>query len=199
MQRGRLTLLVSLAFLLLHVRGEDDFNLEDALDVGIITNISICINFYVLDITGPTKKPDSATKKPELAACFVHCLHEEQPIGASWWGLGTRVDRQPPSQLPAPLSSLCSSHLAGYQLPGSSAVPPPLPRAAPALCLGAASRSLLLAVQGVGGKRGADVRVYPSYRSCPPLLYPISTEWGQQPTTGQDKGSLLAAAAVSTC
>nr|XP_048715826.1 CD99 antigen isoform X3 [Caretta caretta] len=48
MQRGRLTLLVSLAFLLLHVRGEDDFNLEDALDVG------------------PTKKPDSATKKPEL-------------------------------------------------------------------------------------------------------------------------------------
>ncbi|XP_073210228.1 CD99 antigen-like isoform X2 [Lepidochelys kempii] len=48
MQRGRLTLLVSLAFLLLHVRGEDDFNLEDALDIG------------------PTKKPDSATKKPEL-------------------------------------------------------------------------------------------------------------------------------------
>ncbi|XP_074822308.1 CD99 antigen-like isoform X2 [Natator depressus] len=48
MQRGRLTLLVSLAFLLLHVRGEDGFNLEDALDVG------------------PTKKPDSATKKPEL-------------------------------------------------------------------------------------------------------------------------------------
>ncbi|XP_030427958.1 CD99 antigen-like isoform X2 [Gopherus evgoodei] len=48
MQRGRLALLVSLAFLLLHVRGEDDFNLEDALE------------------PGPTKKPDSATKKPEL-------------------------------------------------------------------------------------------------------------------------------------
>ncbi|XP_065436849.1 glycoprotein Xg isoform X5 [Chrysemys picta bellii] len=48
MQRGRLTLLVSLAFLLLHVRGEDDFNLEDALG------------------PEPTKKPGSATKKPEL-------------------------------------------------------------------------------------------------------------------------------------
>ncbi|XP_032628388.1 CD99 antigen isoform X2 [Chelonoidis abingdonii] len=48
MQRGRLALLVSLAFLLLHVRGEDDFNLEDALE------------------PGPTKKPDSVTKKPEL-------------------------------------------------------------------------------------------------------------------------------------
>ncbi|XP_065436848.1 CD99 antigen isoform X4 [Chrysemys picta bellii] len=50
MQRGRLTLLVSLAFLLLHVRGEDDFNLEDALG------------------PEPTKKPGSATKKPELGS-----------------------------------------------------------------------------------------------------------------------------------
>ncbi|KAM7177476.1 CD99 antigen isoform 2-T2 [Macrochelys suwanniensis] len=48
MQRGRLTLLVSLAFLLLHVRGEDDFKLEDALEPGRITT------------------PASATKKPEL-------------------------------------------------------------------------------------------------------------------------------------
>ncbi|XP_039374624.1 CD99 antigen-like [Mauremys reevesii] len=48
MQRGRLVLLASLAFLLLHVRGEDDFDLGDALE------------------PDPTKKPDSATKKPEL-------------------------------------------------------------------------------------------------------------------------------------
>ncbi|KAM9171019.1 CD99 antigen-like isoform 3-T3 [Pangshura tecta] len=48
MQPGRLALLASLAFLLLHVRGEEDFNLEDALD------------------PGPTKNPGSATKKPEL-------------------------------------------------------------------------------------------------------------------------------------
>ncbi|KAM9171018.1 uncharacterized protein ACDP82_009392 isoform 2-T2 [Pangshura tecta] len=52
MQPGRLALLASLAFLLLHVRGEEDFNLEDALD------------------PGPTKNPGSATKKPELAADF---------------------------------------------------------------------------------------------------------------------------------
>ncbi|XP_067401828.1 CD99 antigen [Emydura macquarii macquarii] len=49
MQRARLTLLVSLAFLLLQARGQDDFNLGDALD-----------DFE------PTKSPDSATKKPRL-------------------------------------------------------------------------------------------------------------------------------------
>ncbi|KAG6928644.1 CD99 molecule, partial [Chelydra serpentina] len=48
MQRGRLTLLLPLAFLLLHVRGEDDFKLEDALEPGHITT------------------PASATKKPQL-------------------------------------------------------------------------------------------------------------------------------------
>uniref|UniRef100_A0A8C3RZG5 CD99 molecule (Xg blood group) n=1 Tax=Chelydra serpentina TaxID=8475 RepID=A0A8C3RZG5_CHESE len=48
MQRRRLTLLLPLAFLLLHVRGEDDFKLEDALEPGHITT------------------PASATKKPQL-------------------------------------------------------------------------------------------------------------------------------------
>ncbi|XP_074848555.1 CD99 antigen-like [Carettochelys insculpta] len=47
MQRGRLTLLASLACLLLHVRGQGDFDLADAFD-------------------GPTSSPESVTKKPEL-------------------------------------------------------------------------------------------------------------------------------------
>uniref|UniRef100_A0A8C3FPH4 Armadillo repeat-containing protein 8 n=1 Tax=Chrysemys picta bellii TaxID=8478 RepID=A0A8C3FPH4_CHRPI len=54
---------------------------------------------------------------------------------------------------------------------------PTIPYAAPALCLGAAPGSLLVAVQG--GKKGANVRVSP-----PPLLYPISIEWGGRDMTG---------------
>ncbi|XP_006112319.1 CD99 antigen [Pelodiscus sinensis] len=47
MQRGRLTLLLSLAFLLLHVRGQGDFDLSDAFD------------------TEPTNRPDSVTKNAD--------------------------------------------------------------------------------------------------------------------------------------
>uniref|UniRef100_A0A674JW78 Interleukin 5 receptor subunit alpha n=1 Tax=Terrapene triunguis TaxID=2587831 RepID=A0A674JW78_9SAUR len=98
--------------------------------------------------------------------------NQNQPVAASWWGLGTRVDRQPP------ITAACSSAVSL----------PPLPCAAPALCLGAAPQDSCLLCGGEG-REGRGVLM----SGCPPSPAPAprlsSIEQGGQTRT-QDRGSL---------